>query len=370
MNRLSHWLLKVVVDSDPKPITRIVRFVLYGISKVYSLIIGCRNWAYDRQWIKSMPVVAPVISIGNLTVGGTGKTPIVIQLAKSLRNQYSIAIVSRGYGRNQNRLNDEGREIQQKIPWVVQVQNPDRVQASQSAIELLSEKETSDSPLILLDDGFQHRRLSRDLDILVIDSTNPFGLEYLIPRGLLREPKTAISRANFAIITRCEQSHPSTISNIEAEVLRHNRSIKIYRSRTTVVGYNDGLNNFYTQEFLKGKKLLAFCGIGNPKAFFQTLARENLQVVEHLIFPDHHNFQSDDLDHIHASAKTKKCDAIVCTQKDLVKLTIPPHQIPIVALEIGTQIGQQEEIVHQIIEKLSELKDSRRDQSSPTTTHR
>ena len=167
-------------------------------SFVYGAAVAVRNYGYDRGWLTSHPAEVPVVSVGNLTLGGTGKTPMVEWLARWFRRHgVRVAILSRGYGHSGG-LNDEGRVLEENLPDVPHLQSADRVALARvAAVELETE-------LILLDDGFQHRRLRRDLDIVLIDALEPFGLGKLFPRGLLREPVRSLRRSGVVVLSRAD----------------------------------------------------------------------------------------------------------------------------------------------------------------------
>ncbi|MEM0927420.1 MAG: tetraacyldisaccharide 4'-kinase, partial [Planctomycetota bacterium] len=204
--------LRIIDGSDRRIAASVIRIGLWAASFPYRFAIGLRNRSFDRGTNVSR-VDVPVISVGNLTTGGTGKTPVVAFLAKWFRDRgVRVAIVSRGYGRGDADENDEALELHQRLPDVPHLQDPDRVQSARIAIEELG------TQLILMDDGFQHRRLDRDLDIVLIDATCPFGHGYLLPRGLLREPTSSLARADAVLLTRSDLVEQRCLSEIEKTV--------------------------------------------------------------------------------------------------------------------------------------------------------
>lgn len=304
---------------------RVLRGLLFAISTVYRLAIRIRNWGYDSGWLQSHHVAAKVVSIGNLTTGGTGKTPMTIWLAKQLGRsgqQSWLAVVSRGYRGSEGRLNDEGLEIAQAIPDLLQIQNPDRVAGANKAIDRLRQCDTNNElmPLVLLDDGFQHRRLARDVDIVLIDATNPFGFGHVLPRGLLREPIRGLRRADFAILTRSDLADADARTRVRDLVLQHNSGIGWAESRLNVTGWQDANCRSVPLPDLSGRRLLALSGIGNPAAFHQTLASCGLDIKSMINFGDHYHFAEADIVAADQQAQAANCDAIVCTAKDMVKL--------------------------------------------------
>lgn len=342
MTSLKNWIFNVIQNQRTDLFGHCARGVLFQFSKLYRLIVRCRNWAYTRNLLQSHEVDAQVISVGNLTTGGTGKTPFVIWLANCIKNSSTVAIVSRGYRSIDGTLNDEGREIKNRIPAVLQIQDKNRVAAAKSAIEELNAKltfrpnslqNTKHLPTIILDDGFQHRRLRRDLDIVLIDATNPFGFGHLLPRGLLREEVSEIRRADIAVLTRTNLVSIERRKQIEASVRCHNPKIQWAEVFLSPQGWQTFNGNHFPLEQLKNKKLYAFCGIGNPTAFQKTLTTSGLDLVASRFFEDHQHYSKDDICAVKDHAQQLSCDAIVCTAKDLVKLDVDDFGgVPVFAL--------------------------------------
>ena len=320
MKRMQTWILEIVEGRRNDFAGAVVRAVLFLLSLVYRVAVTLRNWAFDQGWIKSHSVDASVISIGNLTVGGTGKTPHVIWLAEQLQAEHEIAIVSRGYGSEQNSLNDEGMEIAHRLPDIIQVQNRKRILAAQQALAELKGS-GGEQPLIIMDDGFQHRYLKRNLNIVLIDATNPFGHGHLLPRGLLREPLAAIRRADVAILTRSDSISPDEAASIQRQLQSLCAGLIWCETKLVVDGLQDTSGNGKPIDSLADEHVLAFCGIGNPVGFRQLLEREGIDVIEMIEFPDHHSYSQPDLQGIYRRARELSCSAVVCTQKDMVKIS-------------------------------------------------
>ena len=256
-----------------------------------------------------------MISVGNITVGGTGKTPMVEWLARWFRAAgLPVAIISRGYGASAGARNDEALELEQRLPDVPHLQDADRVAAAQTAIEEF------ECQLILLDDAFQHRRIHRDLDIVLMDALEPFGYGHLLPRGLLREPPANLARAQVVALSRAdliddEELHPlrRTIrdvapSAVHVEIAHRPQRLLLWPHEHQPI------------ERLLGEPIAAFCGIGNPEGFRRTLAQSGLNVVAFRHFPDHHPYGREDLDAISTWAHEVRAKAVLCTHKDLVKI--------------------------------------------------
>lgn len=336
-----------IVSGQRRDVTAAVaRSTLRILEEPYTQVIGIRNRYYDRQREAVKRVKVPVISVGNLTMGGTGKTPMVAWLASYLQRQgVNPVIVSRGYrrkststdqGPDSNRpLNDEGRELQWRLPNVHHVQNPDRVAGARQAID------QHGADVIVLDDGFQHRRLHRDLNIVLLDARQPFGYDHVFPRGTLREPIAALRRADAVIVTRSDQVDAATLTEIEsrARPLCHRAAWCQATHKAT------SFSNRKTEqpiEFLRGQKVAAFCAIGQPAAFRRTLEDCGLELVGFCEFADHHAFTARDQTKLAAWGKQRGADVLVCTQKDFVKLTQlnqkTADSLPVWSLQIAMQI--------------------------------
>lgn len=295
----------------------LLRFGLRTGSWPYAAVVVARNWLFDHGWKQSYRVNVPVVSVGNLTLGGTGKTPAVEYIARFYRRQdRRVAILSRGYGSASGR-NDEALVLEDNLPDVPHLQGADRVALAQTAVEELEPE------ILLLDDGFQHRRLRRDLDIVLVDATNPWGHGRVFPGGLLREPRRGLRRAHLVLLTRCDQAPPPVVDGLEAEIERLAPGIAVVRSRHAP----ERLVNCRRQEaplaILAGKPAAAFCGIGNPAAFQKTLEETGGKVTAFEIFPDHHRYTRVDVDRLREWARRLPEDGlVVTTQKDLVKIQL------------------------------------------------
>lgn len=316
----------------------VLRFGLRLIEPVYAAAVAIKNRRYDRNPGLAKHVNATVISIGNLTTGGTGKTPLIAMIAKWLDQQgISVGFISRGYGSTDDQLNDEGRELKWQLPLVPHVQNRDRILA---ANQLLA---NSTVQVILCDDCFQHRRLYRDLDIVVIDATNPFGFNHLLPRGLLREPVSSLKRANIALITRSDQVSEKELEKIKNTIRETNPTMVVASSIQRPTGWVSLSGQTYPLTELMGKALFSFCGIGNPTAFNRNLVNGGFMVVGSRSFPDHHHFTHGDIESVQQLAAPLQAEHIVCTVKDLVKIReIENASADIFALKVETEIVDQE----------------------------
>jgi tetraacyldisaccharide 4'-kinase len=295
----------------------LVRGGLRLASLPYGWAVGVRNQLYERGWKGSHRAPVAVVSVGNLTLGGTGKTPCVEYVARLYRQQeLRVAILSRGYGSGEGR-NDEALVLEENLPDVPHLQGADRVGLAMTAVEEL------ESEILILDDGFQHRRLKRDLDLVLVDATNPWGHGYLFPRGLLREPPRSLQRAGVVLLTRCDQVDERTRGRIQERIgsCAPNAPVALTTHKPTELH-----NSEHTRASLQAlttRPVAAFCGIGNPHAFRQTLADLGAELSAFRIFPDHHAYTRADVEDLRgwAGRQANEC-IIVTTQKDLVKLRL------------------------------------------------
>jgi tetraacyldisaccharide 4'-kinase len=290
-----------------------VRGFLWAAAAVYDRSIALRNAWYDRKSSAArLPV--PVISVGNLTVGGTGKTPFVIDLVRRLDALgFSPAVVARGYGASPGEPNDEQKLVQKNCPGVACVSDPDR----RCAAELACQQFGAD--VIILDDGFQHRRLARDLDIVLVDAMCPFGYGHVLPRGLLREPVIGLRRAHVVVLTRCDQVSRAELTRIEAR-LRELAPDAVHlkcNHRVTAIERLDGTG---VKGGLDRKRVVLFAGIAHPRSFATTVASLGADVVAARWFPDHHRYTLRNLQSLVHAHRFPPHDFLVTTEKDAVKL--------------------------------------------------
>lgn len=317
----------------------LTRVLLWALTPIYRFGVYRRNRRFDTDKIAVSKVDVPVISIGNLTTGGTGKTPLVIWLCRQIRHlDRRVAIVSRGYGARKNadrtaKLNDEAMELGQRLPDVPHLQDPNRVHSASIAIEEL------ETEAIVMDDGFQHRALGRDLDIVVVDATAPFGFGNLLPLGLLREPVKNISRADFVVLSRCDQVSQEEISRTQAQIKRYCPNLPIAKTKVQPAtwmqydGQERDLSDFAQSTTTDSTSVFVCCAIGNPDSFLETVSSTGVTVVGHTFYPDHHLYSRADIEVIAAAAAQSGASAIVCTHKDLVKIGVNQFKgLPIYAL--------------------------------------
>ncbi|MBO0697274.1 MAG: tetraacyldisaccharide 4'-kinase [Zavarzinella sp.] len=315
----------------------------------YAVGVWWRNRRFDKGRNVHRAGI-PVISVGNLTVGGTGKTPCVEYVARLLRERdLRVAVLSRGYGAELGR-NDEAMVLEENLPDVPHYQGRDRVALARTAVE------ESESEVMVLDDGFQHRRLARDLDIVLIDATDPWASGYLLPRGGLREPRTGLRRAGFVVLTRCDAVSEDAVGRIVSEVRRIVPAVPIGKTIHAPLELTSGERQ-EPVDALKGRPIGAFCGIGNPNAFRQTLTALGTNVRDFREYPDHHAYRREDVDDLRRWAATLPDDAVVATtQKDWVKLRLTELAgRPLWAVRVGLRFIEGRDLFDKAVLKASGL---------------
>jgi tetraacyldisaccharide 4'-kinase len=294
------------------------RCLLRAAETPYTWAIRWRNDRYDRRPSRATRLDVPVVSVGNLTLGGTGKTPMVRWLVRRFwQSGWQPAIVSRGYGAAQGEKNDEALELEQSLPGVPHVQNPDRIAGARQAIERY------DADSIVLDDGFQHRRLGRDLDIVLLDAMNPFGCEHVFPRGMLREPVEGLRRAQVVCLSRADFLDESGRRAIRARVASLAPEALWCEAVHQPAELRNALGVVAPLSVLAGCRVAAFCGIGNPSALQKTLAALGADIVTWREFADHHRYTRENEAQLAADVRASAVDLVVTTHKDLVKLPQP-----------------------------------------------
>ncbi len=339
------WVLDVIEGRRRGPLVPLARAALAVAGGAYGVAVRLRNRAYDRGLLAARDVSVPVVSVGNLTAGGTGKTPMVAWLVSLLqRCGWRPAIVSRGYGNggsvgrfrsSANRgvhgpsgsppahtgsppgsasVNDEFLVLERLCPGVPHVQGADRVAAAEQAVRQFA------SDCVVADDAFQHRRLARDVDLVLIDATNPWGHGRLLPAGLLREPRRSLRRADVVAVTRAEAVSAGELERVRGEIGRW------LRPGVPIVGVRFGIDGALAADGTAlplselPRPVLAFCGIGNPRGFQSTLQRCGLSVARLCVFPDHWRYDADDVAWLLDQARACGAGGLLTTLKDMVKL--------------------------------------------------
>ena len=303
---------------------------------VYRAAITWRNRSFDRgRNVRALPL--PVISIGNLTVGGTGKSPMVAWLAGEVqRLGFRPAIATRGYGSAQaGGISDEADEYRRLLPGVPVAVGADRFAAIQRMLMSAEGLAGGGAECIILDDGFQHRRLRRDLDIVLIDCTRDVLANRLLPAGWLREPFESLARAQAVVFTHMEAADPRLVDRMIHRVRAVMGPIDPMRCRHEWAGLDglgespgQGPESGETTRWLRSKRVLAVCAIGNPRPFLGALRREvDGEPAAEIVLPDHDPFTDATVRRIAAAAGACEAQAIVCTNKDWSKLARVPRKV-------------------------------------------
>jgi tetraacyldisaccharide 4'-kinase len=350
---LSQDQFRAIISGRRRDATATVARSLLGVASLsYRLAVHIRNALFDLHLLSAHRVDAAVLSIGNLTTGGTGKTPLVVWLCQRINQKCRVAILTRGYKarsqetgvRSQNN-SDEVAVLARACGGVPVIVNPDRVAGATTAI-------AQGARVLVLDDGFQHRRLARDLDIVAIDATLPFGYGRLLPAGLLREPMTGLSRAQAVVITRSDLVRPDQLAEIERTLRQVNPSLVIARAihAPTLVPLSN--NQHMSLADLAGRRVYAFCGIGNPKAFFEILTRLGADLVGSMAFDDHHACTQVDIQGIGQEAEAAKADLILTTEKNWLSLepALFDGKVPVGYLEIQMELTAGEDGLIRLIQ--------------------
>ena len=319
MNDLSRWHA-IVRGHDPTWLAQSLRGGLRCLEPLYRSIVSARNLTFDWGLRKPQRLGRVVISVGNLTAGGVGKTPFVIELARRLiRIDLQPAVLLRGYrgqATNQETMgSDEARLLCEELGPNVPIEaDPSRINAAKRVLSRCSETE-----VFLLDDGFQHRQIHRDLDVVLLDATAPFGFGHVLPRGLLREPIRSITRADAVIITRSDQVPSHDLEQLDERVASITGRRPIAHTAVSWVELRDAAGVARPIEWLEQAKVVGVCGIGNPQAFFSTLQFHCGQLLSVHALPDHHPYSTREIESFGQQAHEQNADALVITGKDWVK---------------------------------------------------
>lgn len=376
---LETFALEVIFEQRRGKRAALLRSVLFSLSKVFGLIVKMRLFLYNSRILRDSTLGVQVIAVGNITVGGTGKTPVVEKFARALQDEgRKVAILSRGYRSNPGPLprrflnkillredttppriasdgksllldsetaGDEPYMLASNLKDVVVLVDKDRVKAGRYAIQKFG------CDILLLDDGFQYWKLrGRRRDVVLIDCQQPFGNEYLLPRGTLREPPKHLRRANYIFITKSD----GDTARLRARIAKHNSKAKIIECVHHPLYYEDVFTGErHGLDFVKGKKIAALSGIAQPESFDGSLEKMGAEVVYAKHFADHHRFSQQEILNVINRGKKRQAEIIVTTQKDAVRFPkIDRRDLPIyfMRVEINIIAGAKnfQDCVHQI----------------------
>lgn len=359
------FVLEVIFEQRRGKRAGLLRFVLFLLSKVFETAIKLRRFLYNVRILRDTTLGIQVIAVGNLTAGGTGKTPVVEKFARALQDEErKVAILSRGYrskppplrkrlldrlllrrdrtpprtvsdGRNllldSETAGDEPYMLASNLKDVVVLVDKDRVKSGRYAIEHFG------CDTLLLDDGFQYWKLrGRRTDVVLIDCQQPFGNEFMLPRGTLREPPRHLARANVIFITKSD----GNTSGLKARIQKYNPSARIIECihsplyfEDVFTGDREGL------KFLEGRKIASFSGIAQPESFEDSLVKLGGQLVYRRRFADHHRFTQQEVLNAINRGKKRQAEAIITTQKDAVRFPkVDRRDLPIFFMRVEIKI--------------------------------
>ena len=333
--------------------------VLPPLSLLYGAVTRTRLSLYRRGTFHTTRLDRPVISIGNITTGGTGKTPLVEYVARTLASQgKKVCILTRGYGRKDPHLQvivsdgygvlaspseagDEPYLLATKLTGLAAViSSADRIAAGREAIKDFG------TDCFVLDDGFQHLRLARDLNVVTIDATNPWGGGRLLPHGRLRESVEGMSRADCVVITRRDQVE--SVDALREEITKLTNGKPIFESQMRMVRVSPLKNG--GESLAAPVRVGAFCAVGNAASFFNMLRRAGFEIAVERAFADHHVYSQEEIGEIVRSVRDAKAEALVTTAKDAVKLRTLSFSIPCYVVEIEIAIENGERFTQLVLE--------------------
>lgn len=320
-----------------------IRILLWPISLIYGVGARCRVLLYKKGLFKAKKLKTPVISVGNLTVGGTGKTPMVLYLAESfLAEEKRVGVLSRGY-RGAAGTSDEIEMLKQRLGGrVVFGVGADRFEEG-SKIE-----RTNPVDVFLLDDGFQHLQLTRDVDIVLWDGTKKSQRQWLLPSGSLREPVSAISRADILVVTRRNENAIAQVSSPNTAGFAAQTKLLGFRKITAGTGPEP------IESSIEGPAF-AFCGVGNPQAFFNDLRRWGIEPVGATSFRDHYRYTKEDTAQLTNEAHWKGAACFVTTEKDEQNLRgVDFGEWPVFAAVVSLEVNPEEEFIAKVRGLLNE----------------
>ena len=364
---MKEYLYEIITGKTSGPFAAVIKLLLFMLSLVYGLGLFFRKLLYKLHILKSKRLTAKVISIGNITWGGTGKTPLVEFIASSLKERgHKVAVLSRGYKRKKtgaNQIIHNGKDLNSKVASLNDLGDeafllaealadvpigvgPDRVKSAR----IIQEKFHPD--ILILDDGFQHRRIARDLDIVAIDATHPFGNGFILPLGIMREPKCALKRADIFVITKTNIN--PDIKDLKAALDKINPRALIVECEYKILGLYDALDAGKKLKDLSGFKdrpIACISSIANPASFEKMLSLSGMEIKKVVSFTDHHHYTRGDIEGIVASCRANNIENVVTTEKDKVRLKdylLNTGGIRFFVLKIALEIKQHEEFFKRI----------------------
>ncbi|MEK6278917.1 MAG: tetraacyldisaccharide 4'-kinase [Acidobacteriota bacterium] len=351
--------------------------LMMPLSTVYRALTEARLAAYRSGLFRTSTLPAPVISVGNITTGGTGKTPLVEWVCRTIArgnagengppqdliSKKTICVLTRGYGKlnpkeqvlvsnsvevlaNEREAGDEPLLLARNLLGIAAViSNPDRVSAGEWAVRNLG------TEVFVLDDGFQHLRIARDLDIVTIDATNPFGGGEMLPHGRLREPIRSLSRADCVVITRSDQA--GDLDSVKGAVRPLVGTRPVFSSRMVPTEFRRLGGESVDGPEVLNQTLGAFCGVGNPASFFTQVRNAGLRIPFTRAFPDHYKYSQAGIDALVGEIQASGATGLITTAKDATRLSALKVGLPCYVLEIRISIDEEERLAGMILAAIS-----------------
>lgn len=345
------------------------RLLFRSLAPGYRAAMAIHNGLFSSglRPVRRLPI--PVLSVGNLTLGGTGKTPMVAYLTEYFRSRsVPCGLLSRGYGGGPTPLppnrfmpfNDEAAELAIRFGDLPHYQHKNRFAAGMALL-----RDHPETAVLILDDGFSHRGLARDLDLVLLDALEPFGLDRIFPAGTLREPLNALRRADIVLLSRADLVSPNERDAVRArvaEIAPQSLWGEILHRPIAQRRWDSSRNRSVAEPFLarpnkaKEKKIVAFCGLGNPDGFFRMLDQHGIRATEKIVFPDHHHYTPADTIRLGEVAAQTGADEILCTMKDWVKIRHEKiGRFPLFAIEIGIEfLAGESECLARFVKSLAQ----------------
>jgi tetraacyldisaccharide 4'-kinase len=351
------WALRVMSGEDRSPPAMLLRAGLLAVEPFYAGAMTARNALYDKGFFPAQKFPRPTVAIGNLTTGGTGKTPLVRWLAEQLISRdVRPAILMRGYRSSRTAGgSDEQRMLASHLGQrAAVIANPDRVAGAATAME-----QDPKPDVFLLDDAYQHRRVARDFNLLLVSATNPFGYGHVLPRGLLREPAgRGVRRADAVVITRANLTSAEQIADIERRLRLARSNIEIVLAEHVHVGVRSADGNASSLEELRARRFFLFTGIADPLSLQRQLDPYREQLAGARFFADHHGYSDDDLLALRRAATNAGAHTLLTTEKDWAKiapLTTARDGLPILRLDLELRFrdGGDRRLMELILPRLS-----------------
>ena len=341
------YILDVIEGKRSAPL---LQFFLALLSRPYQLAVRGRNFVYQQGWLPSFKASSPVVSIGNLVVGGTGKTPLVQMLAQALQEKGMVAILTRGFRSQAEKRKEPLRidkdhlvsaELCGDEPFILAETTGAAVWVSTNRVRSAQLAEASGADCLILDDGLQHRKLKRDIEIIVVDAKDPFSRHRFLPYGLLRDLPARLREADLVIATHTKD-------------LQHYEEVKKELSAYTQAPIVAMQHELEHQQALCGQRVGAFCGIGKPDYFFDALKKAGAEIVATRRLLDHQMFPLEELNAFAIGCKKKGANRVVCTQKDWVKVKEVSCELPIEPIGMWLNILAGKEHWDLTIEKIKQ----------------